>query len=128
MNSYKNNKLLSKLKSDTNVGMCLFAAGMVILSFILFKRCFYGFAHIDEALYLQIPYRLVQGDALFADEWHISQLSAFIVYPFISLFRTLNGGTEGIMLFFRIMYMAAQLAATVVIWFNLKNIQKLVQL
>ena len=121
MFSDKTKKVKANYVKKNKYSTYVFAAGMVILSFILFKRCFYGFAHIDEALYLQIPYRLVQGDALFADEWHISQLSAFIVYPFISLFRTLNGGTEGIMLFFRIMYMAAQLAATVVIWFNLKK-------
>ena len=48
--------------------------------FLLWK-CRYGFANMDEVFYLLTPYRLCQGDALFAGEWHLSQMSAFLVYP-----------------------------------------------
>ena len=38
--------------------------------FLLWK-CRYGFANMDEVFYLLTPYRLGQGDALFASECHV---------------------------------------------------------
>ncbi len=53
----------------------LFIALMVgALAFSVWKLS-YGFGGNDEAFYLTIPHRLTLGDAMFADEWHLSQLS-----------------------------------------------------
>ena len=39
----------------------------------------YGFGWYDEAFYLTIPHRLTLGDALFLDEWHLSQMSGLLL-------------------------------------------------
>jgi len=72
----------------------LFYCLLFLLSAILvFWKCRYGFANIDESFYLTIPYRLYQGDALFAHEWHLSQMSLMLifskVFSFISSFSAL---------------------------------------
>lgn len=110
-----------KDKFEKNICTILFVVGIVGLTFVLFQRCKYGFVNIDEAFYLQTPIRLVQGDGLFVDEWHLSQMSAFILYPFMYIFKCINGSTEGMMLTFRFLYMAVQLIATTVIYITLKK-------
>ncbi|MBQ6018600.1 MAG: hypothetical protein IJL26_00335 [Clostridia bacterium] len=63
----------------------------------------------DEPFYYTIPQRLLQGDRLFADEWHLSQLSSlFLLLPF-KAFTALNGGAEGAILFMRLLFVGATL-------------------
>lgn len=78
-------------------------AFLAVLSFLLWK-CRYGYANIDEAFYLTIPYRLCRGDSLLLHEWHLSQLSGFLLYPAMKLYLLLFGNTEGILLRFRILF------------------------
>ncbi len=79
----------------------VFFAGTVC--FLLWK-CQYGYANIDEAFYLTIPYRMIQGDGLILHEWHLSQLSGLLLYPAVSLYLLIIGGTEGILFHFRILF------------------------
>ena len=81
--------------------LCLGAAVL----FALWKVPF-GFGGGDEAFYLTIPRRLTMGDWLFRDEWHLSQLSGVLNVPFVWLFRTLSGGTDGILIAARYVYVA----------------------
>ena len=78
-------------------------AFLALLAFLLWK-CRYGYANIDEAFYLTIPYRLCRGDSLLLHEWHLSQLSGFLLYPAVKLYLLLFGNTEGILLRFRILF------------------------
>ena len=41
---------------------------------------------MDEGFYLTIPYRLIQGDCLLVDEWHVSQLAGFLLIPVLKLY------------------------------------------
>ena len=67
-----------------------------------------GFQNPDEAFYLTIPHRLLRGDSLVTDEWHLSQFSSFFqILPFW-LFHRITGGTEGIILYSRYVFIAAQ--------------------
>lgn len=89
---------------------------MIPLTCMLLVKCRYGVANMDESFYLTIPYRLCQGDVLFLNEWHLSQLSGWILKLPLSVFLRLNGGTEGIYLAFRFLYTALHLCGSVVLF------------
>lgn len=61
----------------------------------------FGIKTVDESFYLSVPYRLLNGDAVFTDEWHVSQLSGLLLLLTMKLFLSVVGSTEGIILFFR---------------------------
>ncbi|MCC8164300.1 MAG: hypothetical protein LIO86_14340, partial [Lachnospiraceae bacterium] len=60
-------------KYDLCFLILLIGALMVHLS-----RIRLGYADIDESFYLTVPYRILQGDSFLVDEWHLSQLLAFL--------------------------------------------------
>lgn len=104
-----------------NLDILLFLLGMVPLSWMLLEKCRYGFTNIDESFYLTIPYRLCQGDRLLLNEWHLSQLSGWILRFPMAAFLRINGGTEGICLSFRYLYVAAHLGISLLLFFLLRK-------
>ena len=74
--------------------ICLLSAA-VLFSFWKMR---YGFGGNDEAFYLTIPHRLLKGDALFIDEWNLSQMSSILLVPFVWLYTLIAGSTDGIIL------------------------------
>lgn len=81
---------------------------IVVLSvsiLLLFVRCFYSFSWLDESFYLTLVNRLYIGEKMFVDEWYTTQLSAPLLLPFYAAYMCLMGGTEGIYLYFRILYL-----------------------
>ncbi len=64
-----------------------------------------GFGGNDEAFYLTVAHRLGLSDTLFADEWHLSQMTGFLLMPLVWLYRVIVGSTQGIMLTFRVLYL-----------------------
>ena len=84
-------------------------------------KCRFGFDYSDEPFYLTIPYRLLKGDALFVDEWHVSQLSGFLLVPFVWLYRAVTGGMDGILLCARFCYTLGHFAAAAFVFFRLRR-------
>ena len=82
----------------------------------------YGYNGYDESFYLTVPYRLVQGDVLLRDEWHPAQLVGFIMYPVMWLYMNISRSTDGMILTFRYIYIAAQAAAAIYIYVRLKKL------
>ena len=74
---------------------------MVGTGIVLLWKCRYGFGNRDEAFYLTVPYRLWQGDALFSQEWHLSQMAGLLLLPFVTAYMEIVGSTTGILLAFR---------------------------
>lgn len=99
----------------------LFIALMVAALLFCFWKMRYGFGGNDEAFYLTIPHRLTMGDALFVDEWHLSQMCSVLLLPFVWLFTTITGSTEGIMLAARVFYILVHCAAASVIYVKLRR-------
>lgn len=99
----------------------LFLLGILPLSLLLFIKCRYGFAIIDEAFYLSIPYRLYQGDVLLLQEWHLSQLAGWILKLPVSIFVRLTGGTDGIYLAFRYLYVLLHLCGSTLLFLLLRK-------
>lgn len=95
---------------------CIFI--ILLLAGVIFAiwKCRYGFGGNDEAFYLATPHRLTLGDALIRDEWHLSQLSSVLLYPFVWLYTILTGGTTGIMLASRLVYIILHCAVSVLIY------------
>ncbi len=94
---------------------------ILILFAVLFClwKCKLGFGSFDEPFYLTIPHRLTLGDALLKHEWNLSQLSSFLLYPFVWLYTTITGGTTGIVLAARYAYIFTHLAVSVIIYVRL---------
>ena len=107
-----------------NWDLWLFFLLLSALAVMMLRKCRYGFGNIDEAFYLTIPLRLLQGDHLLLHEWHLSQLSGFLLTPFLRLFLLFSGGTEGILLAFRRIYTCVQLLAAVPVFFLLRKYSK----
>lgn len=70
----------------------------------LFIRSFYSFSWSDESFYLTIVHRFWLGERMMVDEWYTSQLSALLQLPFYALYQWLAGGSEGVYLYFRLLY------------------------
>lgn len=102
---------------QTYLFFALLAGGIIFA----FWKTNYGFGGSDEAFYLTIPQRLIQGDAMFSDEWHLSQLSSFLLLPFVWVYTTFTGSTEGIILTARIFYVIIHAAAATLIYFKIKK-------
>lgn len=112
------NKFKQNEKTVQNI---IFAAVMAVAAVFLFWKCRYGFANMDESLYLAIPYRLWQGDGLFVNEWNLSSFSSFLLLPFVSVYMAIAGTTEGIILSFRYIFTAVQGLCAVFMYFKLKR-------
>ena len=94
---------------------------MAAAACFLFWKCRYGISSLDEGLYLTIPYRLMKGDALFLHEWHLSQMSGVLTLPVVWLYVTLNGSTDGIILFMRCFCTAVQCLIAVLMYLRLRR-------
>ena len=109
------------LKKDRRWQDYLFIALMAFALILSFWKCRFGFGGNDEAFYLTIPHRLILGDSLFGNEWHLSQLSGFLLIPFVWLYRLTTGSTDGIIFAARIVYILMHAGATVVIYTRLRK-------
>ena len=100
----------------------LFLIAFAEIVLFLLWRCRYGHASADESFYLTIPYRINQGDCLLLHEWHLSQLSGFLLYPVMRLYLWICGGTEGILLHFRILFTISWSLGAFFLYWRLKKI------
>lgn len=107
-----------KLMSKTDIA----AAVLMGLAFIyLIFVSFCDGTISDEAFYITIPVRLINGDGLFTDEWHLSQLSAVLTYIPVKLFIMITGGTKGIILYMRLLFTLMQTLAGAVLYKTLSK-------
>ncbi len=100
--------------------LCLAAA--VALFVMILQKCRYGFANRDEAFYLTIPYRLCQGDGLLVHEYHLSQLSALLIYPIMRVYLWIAPSTEGMLLAFRYIFTVLHAATAVFLYWRLRRV------
>ena len=99
----------------------VFALLMAATAVFLVWKCRFGFANMDESLYLAIPYRLWQGDGMFVNEWNLSSFSSILMLPLMWLYMAVVGTTEGILLNFRYIFVAVQGLVAVFLYFKLKR-------
>ncbi len=87
-------------KGKVPVHIFLLAAGFIILII----RAMFGFCWSDETFYISTTHRFYMGDSIFYNEWFPTQLSSLCLLPFHALFVKITGGTDYIVLYFRILY------------------------
>lgn len=92
--------VLSKRKKQH---ILFFIISLVIL-LINFWKSTKGIGVSDEHFYTTMGYRFYLGDAMFYDEWHISQMIGIFIYPFVALFQSIFKSNDGIILFMRLVY------------------------
>lgn len=103
----------------------LFWALFLGIGAVLFWRCFYSVNTTDEAYYIGTVYRLWFGDGMLCDEWNpTQQMCSFWLYPFYALFRMILGSNEGMILAFRLLYIAFQLLIGYYLYRKLKGFGK----
>lgn len=115
---------LRKKQSDSRHDLVLYivyAVSFVAVAVFLFWKCKFGFGNNDESFYLSIPYRLCQGDSLFANEWHLSQMAGFLLFPFVKLYLAIFKSTEGIIISFRYLYIVIQSIISLLIFVRFKK-------
>ena len=117
------NQSLTKVNKTLNSRSknLIFFAVMAVTAVFVLWRCQFGFAQSDEFLHISIPYRMILGDALLAEEWHQTQLTGFVYYPITKLIYTLLGGIDGLVLYSRIACVVMELAVAVFLYFRLKK-------
>ncbi|MDO4478987.1 MAG: hypothetical protein Q4B73_08120 [Lachnospiraceae bacterium] len=104
----------------------VFSVGFIVLALFLLLKCRYGIGNSDESFYLTIPYRMMKGDVLFLHEWHPSQMAAFLQLPFMKMYLAVTkGNTTGIILTFRLIYVACQLVTVQVLYHCLKRYSRI---
>lgn len=95
------------------LGICL------LVFFLITAR--YGVGMPDEAFYYTVPQRILNGDRLFVDEWHLTQLaSLFSVLPYW-IFTTITGGTEGLILYMRLFFTGINMLFYVYLYYKLRQ-------
>lgn len=88
--------------SSLVVGALALAATLVVLG-LMIRRMRYGLDWTDEAFYVSLPARFVQGDRPFADELNVAQNAGIFLWPFFKVYSWFKGWT-GIFAFVRVLF------------------------
>ena len=99
------------------------AAAAAILAILLLNlwKAHYGFPARDETFVISLAHRFWQGDLPVFQEWNNSQFSAILMLPFFSLIVKFNGGTEGIVLAFRVLYVILNCCTAVFLYLKTRK-------
>ena len=92
----------------------------LLVTVLIFWRCRFGIPDVDESFYLTVPYRLLQGDGLFTQEWHLSQMAGVLLLPFVWLYRLLFGSMDGIFLAMRYLCCIVMIITGIFLYVRLK--------
>lgn len=89
-----------------------------VLSFVLtFRRIHYGVDLSDEAFYVAIAHRFIQGDRWFVDDLMLHQTFTLITQPLIRLWLFFEHNLDGVVLFLRYWYFAlAGIVSALIFW------------
>ena len=117
------NKRLNKIITAINDKRLLYPLATVCFTalavylFILVTR---GFGFNDEAFYLTFPHRMLKGDRLIIEEWHVSQFSSPFLYLPVKIYYSFFG-TEGILLFARRLFICCHVATAVFLFIRTRE-------
>ncbi len=82
--------------------ICFLAVVFIILTI----RSMYSFCQTDESFYAALINRVWNGEKMVLDEWNSTQFYVPLLLPFYGLFVSVNGATDGVILFLRLLYLA----------------------
>lgn len=93
------------------------------IAILLVVKSFVGFGWDDEGYYLAVVHRFWTGDLPILHEWIPSQLYALLLLPTYGGVRMI-AGEEGIILFFRLFYLAFRFTISLMVFFVIKRYTK----
>ncbi|MBQ6018589.1 MAG: hypothetical protein IJL26_00280 [Clostridia bacterium] len=102
-------KQLLKTVGTRKFGVLALAVFFLLAGFLALS-VFYAEVIFDEFYYYTVAQRFFAGDRLLVDEWQVTQLSALVLLPVYRIFTAITGGTEGLVLFGRLVFLAEDLA------------------
>ncbi len=94
---------------NNRIYICFFICFLFLL-----WRSFKGFCWSDESFYISTADRFYRGAVPLVDEWYRTQMSSILMLPFYSVYVLLSGGTDGIVLYFRLLYLILTVIIAVV--------------
>lgn len=99
----------------------VFAISFIAVLFLQLWKAKQGKGFSDEYYYITEGLRVVQGDALFTDNWAIAQLIGVFIAPLVKLYISVHGNTDGIVLFIRYCYVAQTMLVGLLIYLKFKK-------
>lgn len=121
MYALKKNRTINFINKNNLYRHLFFSVLMFGAIIFAIWKCSYGFGGNDEAFYLTIPHRLLMGDSLFTEEWHVSQFSGFLLMPFVWIYETITKSTDGIIFAMRIIYVLFHFLISIFIYVRLQK-------
>ena len=112
---------LDTLKKKSLIKDLIAAAAFVTVFGCVFCVLDLGLGLADEQFYYTIVKRILAGDRLFVDEWHLSQLFAVILALPCRLYISVTGSYDGIIYFMRCLFCVVWLLLGVYIYRKLKE-------
>ena len=94
----------NRKKVEKVILSCLFIGGLILLIW----KIPYGWGAYDEPYYPAIASRFVSGDRPGIDEWDSGQWSSMLLTPFVMAYMRITGSSEGIIFFFRVLFVIFQ--------------------
>ena len=113
------------LRNKSRITFFVWITLFTAIVFAIFWKCKYGYTYLDEGFYPTIAYRFIQGDRILVDEWNNTQLSNFILIPFMKLFLKSRGDFTGVYLFIRYTYTICKIIISIFIYMIMKKYNKL---
>lgn len=94
-----------------------------IITVLFFLKCLIttDITPIDETFYIESAFRLYQGDAFMIDELTPVSLNGILLLPFVWLYMFFMKSTDGIIIYFRVLYLLFKLGVLV---FCIKKLKK----
>ncbi len=106
----------SKRKTDT-----AFFILFVFCLLFAFWKTHYGFPSPDETFYTAMVQRFLLGDLPVIHEWNPAQFPAILLVPFYGLYLLFTHSAEGILLYFRILYVILLGAGGLLLYFRTRS-------
>lgn len=107
------------MKKYINLKIVIVIIIMIVNVFRLFQAGSSGFT--DESLYLTGAVQLYKGDAWLVDTWKPVHIIAVLILPIIAPFIEVTGGTDGIMIYVKIVYLITKCVACTYVYFRLRR-------
>ncbi len=112
------------IKRNERIEKMVAVGVLVIAALFMLNRAKYGYIYNDEPFILTLSHRLIKGDIFLYDEWQPTQLTGFLNYPWMILFTATHNNTDGMILFFRYVYVVLNLASLLFVYLRLSNYSK----
>ena len=112
------------IKRNERIEKMVAVGVLIIAALFMLNRTKYGYIYNDEPFILTLSHRLIKGDVFLYDEWQPTQLTGFLNYPWMILFTATHNNTEGMILFFRYIYVILNFASLLFVYLRLSNYSK----